>query len=217
MIRLAPNLAASSRTQDYFAPMDWESLDRSDLDLGGANPLPFDLAGRHYVLALGKDGKAYLLNRDNLGGIGGALAVAEVSGSAIRNAPAAFPVAGAMFVAFHASGMRCPSLRGRNDLVVLKITGGAMPSISTAWCGASVGLGSPIVTTIDGHSNPIVWIVGAEGDNKLRGYNGETGALLFDGGGVAEAMAGIRRFQTLIATEDRLYVAADDRVYAFAF
>ena len=216
VIRLAPNLAAPNRTQDYFAPADWESLDRSDLDLGGANPLPFDLADRHYVLALGKDGRAYLLDRDNLGGIGGALAIADVAGSAIRNAPAAFPVASAMFVAFQAPGMRCPS-RGRNDLVVLKIAGGAQPSISTAWCAASIGLGSPIITTTDGHSNPIVWIVGAEGDNKLLGYNGETGALVFNGGGSQEAMAGIRRFQTPIAIDDHLYVAADDRVYAFAF
>jgi hypothetical protein len=30
-------------------------------------------------------------------------------------------------------------------------------------------------------------------------------------------MAGIRRFQTLIAAEDRLYVAADGRVYALGF
>jgi hypothetical protein len=30
-------------------------------------------------------------------------------------------------------------------------------------------------------------------------------------------MAGVRRFQTLIAAEDRLYVAADGHVYAFGF
>jgi hypothetical protein len=30
-------------------------------------------------------------------------------------------------------------------------------------------------------------------------------------------MSGVRRFQTIIAAEDRLYVAADGRVYAFGF
>ncbi len=30
-------------------------------------------------------------------------------------------------------------------------------------------------------------------------------------------MAGLHRFQTLLATEDHLYVAADGRIHAFAF
>jgi hypothetical protein len=30
-------------------------------------------------------------------------------------------------------------------------------------------------------------------------------------------MAGLRHFQTLIAAEDRLYVAADGSIYAFRF
>ena len=79
------------------------------------------------------------------------------------------------------------------------------------------GRGSPIVTTTDGRSNSIVWIVGAEGDNRLRGYRGDTGQPIFTGGGLAEAMSGLRHFQTLIAAGDRLYVAADGRVYAFEF
>ena len=100
---------------------------------------------------------------------------------------------------------------------MLKLRAGAPPGIATAWCGALRGAGAPIVTTTDGHSDPIVWIVGAEGDNRLHGFKGDTGEPLFAGGGPAEAMAGVRRFQTLIAAEDRLYVAADGRVYAFGF
>ena len=212
VIRLSPGPTFSGHPQDYFAPQDWHALDQSDLDLGGSNPLPFELGGRRFVLALGKDGRAYLLDGANFGGLGGALAVSEVSTGAIRTSPALFPAQGAMYVAFQGTGAQCPS---RGDLTVLKIAAAPQPSISTAWCGAANGRGSPIVTTTNGHSNPIVWIVGAEGDGRLRGFNGETGAVLFNGG--AEAMAGTRRFQTLIATNDRLYVAADGRIYAFAF
>ena len=212
VIRLSPGASFSGRPQDYFAPQDWHALDQGDLDLGGTNPVPFELGGRGVVLALGKDGRAYLLDGANLGGIGGALAVSEVAPVAIRTSPAIFPAQGGVYVAFQGTGAKCP-LRG--DLVVLKIAEAPKPSISTAWCGSSIGRGSPIVTTTDGHSNPIVWMVGAEGDGLLRGYNGETGAVLFNGG--AEAMSGTRRFQTLIATNDRLYVAADGRIYAFAF
>ena len=66
------------------------------------------------------------------------------------------------------------------------------------------------MTTTDGHSNPFVWIVGAEGDNRLHGFRGDTGEPIF----ISE-MSGLRHFQTLIATEDHLYVGADERIYAF--
>ena len=53
-----------------------------------------------------------------------------------------------------------------------------------------------------------------EGDNQLHGFRGDTGEALVTA--PPQAMTGLRHFQTLIATEDRLYVAADETVYAFA-
>jgi len=69
------------------------------------------------------------------------------------------------------------------------------------------------VTTSDGHSDPIVWMVGAEGDNRLHAFRGDTGEHLSS----SQALTGLRHFQTLIAAGDRLYVGADGRIYAFAF
>jgi hypothetical protein len=60
-----------------------------------------------------------------------------------------------------------------------------------------------------------VWVLGAEGDNQLHGFRADTGETLFTG--PSQAMIGLHHFQTLIATEDRLYVAADGRIYAFGF
>jgi len=74
-----------------------------------------------------------------------------------------------------------------------------------------------MVTTTDGKANPIVWAVGAEGDNRLHGFRGDTGAVVFSGGGAAETMSEVRRFQTLIAAGRHLYVAADQHIYAFGF
>jgi hypothetical protein len=96
----------------------------------------------------------------------------------------------------------------------LRIAAGSPPTMSTAWCGAVQGAGSPIVTTSDGRSDPIVWILGAEGDNLLHGFRGDTGEPLFTS---ALPLAGIHHFQTLIAAGGRLYVGADGRVYAFTF
>ena len=75
-----------------------------------------------------------------------------------------------------------------------------------------VGAGAPIVTTTDGTANPIVWMLGAEGDNRLHGFRGDTGEALFTS---SPLVAGLRHFQTLIAADDRLFVGADGRLYAF--
>jgi hypothetical protein len=220
VFRLLSDLHHDDRPQDFFAPSDWSALDERDADLGGTNPLPLDVrsdgAVRPLGLALGKDARAYLLDRNNLGGFGGGLVSETVSRYSIRTAPAAYPAADAMFVAFQGQGTRCPVSRRDNNLTVLKIRAGMPPSITTAWCGAFSGEGAPIVTTTDGHSNPIVWIAGAEGDGRLHGYRGDTGEPLFTGGGPDDAMTGLRHFQTLLAAGDRLYVGSDGRIYAFS-
>jgi hypothetical protein len=221
VFRLAPDLHRSQDKRDFFAPPNWRELDETDADLGGTNPIPLDLPAasgtQPVVLALGKDRHAYLLDRDNLGGIGGSLVAEIVARNTIRTAPAAYPAADGVFLAFQGAGAHCPKLASDNHLTVLKLRAGTPPTLAPAWCGALRGAGAPIVTTTDGHSDPIVWIVGAEGDNRLHGFAGDTGEPLFTGGGPREAMAGVRRFQTVLAAEDRLYVAADGRIYAFGF
>jgi len=216
VIRLAPNLNRSEDQAEFFAPTDWKALDQRDADLGGTNPLPFDLAGterpQHLLLALGKDRRAYLLDREHLGGLGGALSTETVATGAIRTAPATYPGDDGMMIAFQGEGANCPKA-GDGGLTVLRIPASSAFSIKTAWCARLRGAGAPIVTTTDGHSNPIVWILGAEGDNRLHGFRGDNGEPLFE----SEPLTGLRHFQTLIATEDRLYVAADGTVYAFAF
>jgi hypothetical protein len=216
VVRLAPDIHRSADTRDFFAPSDWRALDDGDTDLGGTNPVPLDVPGANgtqaLALALGKDGKAYLLDRNNLGGIGGQLAAAAVAKSAIITAPAVYPASDGLFVAFQAFGARCPQ-GGGNGLTVLQVKADSPPSMTTAWCGAVDGGGSATVTTTDGHSNPVVWMLGAEGDNRLHGFKGDTGEGLF----TSEPLKGLRHFQTLIATQDRLYVGADGQVYAFMF
>jgi outer membrane protein assembly factor BamB len=215
--RLAADLHRSDNKRDFFAPSNWRALDADDVDLGGTSPLPLDVprsnGAQPLMLALGKDGKAYLLDRQNLGGIGGQLAVDTVSSRSIITAPAFYPADDGVFVAFHADGAQCPSSQRGGGLVVLKIRAGTPPSMNTAWCGAFRGAGSAMATTTDGRASPIVWILGAEGDNRLHAFRGDTGEVLF----IGPTLSGLRHFQTLIATEDRIYIAADGTVYAFMF
>ena len=78
------------------------------------------------------------------------------------------------------------------------------------------GRSSPFVTSTDGTNNAIVWVVGSGGDNRLHGYNGDTGAVVYNGGGANELMTGTRGYNAnAIAARGRIYVAADNKVYAF--
>jgi hypothetical protein len=120
-------------------------------------------------------------------------------------------------MAFPGTGCALPGGKPGRGLTVLQVRSGSPPSLATAWCGALRGQGAPIVTTTDGRSNPIVWVLGAEGDDRLHGFRGDNGEPLFGGGGPEDAMTGLRHFQTSLAADDRLYVGADGRLYAFAF
>ena len=72
-----------------------------------------------------------------------------------------------------------------------------------------------MVTTTDGHSDMIVWGLGAGGDGRLHGFDGDTGMPVFNGGGAMDAMTSIQGNETAIAAKGRLFVAAQNAVYAF--
>ena len=225
IIRLGLDDTFSGDPADFFTPSNWLHLDQNDLDLGGSGPIVLDVPGAtpsQLIVALGKNGVAYLLDRNNLGGIGTGdgtngegLYSTKVASGMIRNAAASYTTASGTYVVFSdgGTGVGCPGTPG--DLVALLISASDPPTISVAWCANNHGRGSPIVTTTDGSSEPVVWTVGAEGTNRLYAYNGETGEVLFDGGGSSEQMTRVRRFSTPIAVDGRIFVASDDQLYAF--
>lgn len=226
MIRFDAGPAFSGAPADYFAPSNWRALDSSDLDVGGANPILFDVPGASpsaLAVALGKNGVAYLHDRYNLGGIGTGdgingegLYSARVNSGQIITAPATYTAPTGQYVVFTSysgAGVGCPGSAG--TLVSLAINATTPPSFNVAWCANNLGRGAPMVTTTDGTSDPIVWSVGSESSNRLRAFNAETGEVLFDGGGSNELMTTVRRFQTPIAVNGRIFVAADNELYAF--
>jgi outer membrane protein assembly factor BamB len=217
VIRLGPGPSFSREPADFFAPATWAALDQADADLGGSGPILVDIPGAkpsRLVVALGKDGNAYLIDRSRMGGIGGAVAARRVSADAIIGAAAAYATGRGTYVVFPGRGIGCP--RGpAGDLTAIRIGAASPPTITVAWCADQHGRGSPIVTTPDGRSEAIVWSVGAGGDGRLRGFDGETGQVVFDGGGAGDAMSGVERYQTPIVAKGRIFVAGDREVYAF--
>jgi hypothetical protein len=198
---------------DFFATTDWQALDAGDVDLGGTGPVLLDVPGATpsaLAVALGKNGKIYLLDRNHLGSIGGELFSATVAADEIINAAAAYPAASGAFVVFKATGASCPSGQG-TGLTAVRIVPSSPPTATPAWCAFQDGMGSPMVTTTDGRSESMIWSVGAEGDGRLRGYDGENGSVLYTSGAIGH----VRRYQTPILAAGRIFVAADGAIHAF--
>ena len=80
VIRFQPGPIFTGSPADYWVPLNWFDLDNRDLDLGGSGPLLVEVPGAtpsSLVVALGKDGNAYLLDRGNLGGIAAPVASSQ--------------------------------------------------------------------------------------------------------------------------------------------
>jgi hypothetical protein len=209
IIRFSPGPAFSGQPRDYWAPPNWVALDNSDIDLGGSGALIVDVPGANppqLVLSLGKDGNAYLLNRTNLGGVSTPVAQAHVSSSSIIQAAATYRTPLGVYVVCCANS---------SQLTAFRINPANPPTITSVWTVSQGGRGSPFVTSTDGTNNVVVWGIGSESDQRLHGFDGDTGAVVFSGGGANELMAGTRRFNTGIAARGRIYLANDRKVYAF--
>jgi hypothetical protein len=212
VFRLSSDLSHTADPHAFFEPGDWKALDDEDLDISGVAPLPFDLpGGARRLLALGKDGDAYLLNRDNLGGVNGQIARRHVANSSIITAPAAFPEGASETLVFTARSALCPDGGFTGGLAALTVSATAVRPL---WCAPLQGRGAPIVTTTDGHADPIVWVDGAQGDERLHGFRGDTGAPLFTS---ANTLPGVRHFATALAANRHLYIAEDGRIVAFSW
>ena len=211
VIRFQPGPIFSGDPSDYWAPTNWfDNLDQFNLDLGSSGPLLVDVPGAtpsSLIVAMGKDGKAYLLDRSNLGGITAPVDSASVSDSIIDilNAAATYRTNLGTYVAFRGTG---------HSLATFRITATSPPTIDfPVWSVPGNACGSPFVTSTDGTSNMIVWVVGAGGDQHLHGYDGDTGAVIYAG---SDPILGTHSYNTTgLVARGRIYIGTDDKVYAF--
>src|SRR4030095_14659596 len=133
-------------------------------------------------------------------------ASSHVSGGFIMQAAATERTNQATYVAFRP---------GPHTVSAFRITATSPPPSDTGWGANQNGGSSPFVTSTDGINDMIVWVVGGD-DQRLHGYDGDTGAVVYAGGGANELMAGTHSYSTTgIAARGRIYVAGDNKVYAF--
>jgi len=221
VIRLGFDLSFTGDNHDFYSPGDWANLDSSDQDISGSGPLVIDAPGmaKKLVLALGKNGDAYLVDATNMGGVNGALVAHEnVSNGAISNAAAWAKIGDSVYVVANnnwTSGSGCAN--GGGDLFAMKID--ASNKLTEVWCGDSGGHTSPIITTTDGSSDPIVWIGGGNdsagggggGDGKLHAFDLLTGDEIANSASIPN-MAVLS--STLIAANGHIYAVSNNgKVY----
>jgi hypothetical protein len=223
VLRFPAGIDMPSQQSDYFAVSNYEELDENDLDLGGSGALLVDLPGatpEHLVVALGKDGFAYVLDAAHLGGVADndtqIVAKVQVMTRNIVTSAATFATTAGTVVVMDGQtngvGASCPNGQS-GDLVAMLIAPGAPPVLSTLWCAQNEGHGSPVVSTSDGSADPLVWIT-SDAAQALHGYDALTGELLFANDG--DAMPNLHRFSTVLVADGRIYAAGDNRVYAFS-
>ncbi len=177
VIRFQPGPIFSGNTSDYWAPTNWFELDAHNRDLGSSGPLLVDVPGAtpsSLVVAMGKDDTAYLLNRSNLGGVADPVASLQITDccNLLHQAAATYRTNHGTYVAFRPHGARLSTFR---------ITATSPPAIVLDWSvvRGNGGCGSPFVSSTDGTHNMIVWVVGTEGDQRLHGYDGDTGNVVY--------------------------------------
>jgi outer membrane protein assembly factor BamB len=141
-------LTADLKVADYFAPTNWAELNAGDVDLGSVGPI-FVSSARAF--AAGKAGIVYMLNRNDLGHIGGEITSARVCSRAFGQ-PASF--ASTVFVACE------------NSLVAVRVGSNAL---SVAW--TSSGESGPTIVAAGA-----VWTL--KGNGQLTAFNPSTGKVL---------------------------------------
>src|SRR5216110_917237 len=166
IIRLQAGPTWSGQPTDYWAPSNWFALDNGDTDLGGVSATIVDVPGAtpsQLVLALGKDGNAYLLNRNNLGGIPGTPYQANVGGINRGTSAVTYHTSQGTYIGFH---------NDAGTIRAYRVTETNPPTIVFAWSQSQSGRGSPWVTTTDGTNNMIVWYAATTsgGDQRLHAY-----------------------------------------------
>src|SRR5439155_3352876 len=140
---------------------------------------------------------------NNLGGITAPVASVNTDAAIRGQAAATYRTTQGTYFVFR---------QGSSTVKAYRITAANPPTIVSAWSASQSGQGSPWVTTTDGTNNPIVWVVGAEGDHRLHGYNGDTGAVIYAGGGNNELMTGDRKWNSVMVARGSIYVANDNKV-----
>jgi hypothetical protein len=183
VVRLQVNADGSLTAKDFFSPANNTRLDQDDTDFGSGGPLALPSgfgtsAHPHLLVQAGKDGRVYLLDRDNLGGT-----AQGAGGTDASVGPPLGPYNGIWgHPAFWGGdGGYVYDVENAGYLRAFKygVNGAGLPSLTSAATSSSTfgyTSGSPVVTSTGTTSgSAIVWVVYSDGstgaNGQLRAYD----------------------------------------------
>lgn len=151
---------------DDFTPLNQAALNGADLDVasGGVVILP-DQSGAHTHLLMqtGKEGRFYIVDRDNMGGYSTASdnIAQEIP---VNGASGTFPIPAGLW-GMPAFSNNTLYIWGKNDkLKTFPLSAGKLPTAATSVAVQSVGFPSPTpVISSNGSASPIVWSLQTDG------------------------------------------------------
>ncbi|MER6568695.1 PQQ-binding-like beta-propeller repeat protein [Streptomyces sp. NPDC001093] len=184
VVRLGVNSDGSLSARDFFSPANNKTLDDHDRDLGSGGPVALPgsfgtAAHPHLLVQVGKDGRVFLLDRNNLGGMGqgpnGTDKPVSVAGpfEGVWGHPGVWGGGGGYVYTVAANGgspLRALKFRVNSSGIP------TLTSVGTSNEGFGYGSGSPVVTsngTTGGSA--LVWVVfsgsGSTTGGALRVYD----------------------------------------------
>ncbi|HVZ74901.1 MAG TPA: hypothetical protein VHJ20_21110 [Polyangia bacterium] len=246
IIRLTGTPTALTRS-DYYYPTRYMTMDSGDQDFGSSSVLLLNVPGAtpaNYGITESKDGHLYMVNAAKLGATTGGGEVTDLilssSVHSARTSPVSYTTSTGIHVALTVDRGQypgCPATPAVDPALAvlegLTVTAGSPATIALKWCtnigGPAAGdngtiknrSASPLVTTTDGHSQPIVWVAGSASQatagtsaNLLYGIDGETGAILYKD--TTSVCGGIRQWTTPIAVKGHIVVGGDGKLCSWS-
>jgi len=204
--------------KNMFFPTEWATpMNAKDLDFGSSSPAVVSVPAStpsKIIVAPSKNGRVYFLDSANLGASLGQfadMAVAGTNAASVYTAPSAYTTTSGVHVAITTGeGSQCPGATNNGSVMSILLQPGATPDKAPtpkiAWCGAIKTDGttkrSPTSTNSSGTADPIVWLVNG---STLNGFDGETGAVVYDGG--TTSCGGVPYFSQAIVANGHIVTA----------
>ena len=207
-------------TADWFTPYNKDYLNSVDLDTGSAGVVLYDVGSNHLLTSAGKEGRIYVLNRDDLGkyspGADTGAFQTVVKGTAGIN--------GGLFgcPAYFNSGVNGPTLYfaavGDNPKAFVLDAAGRLPAAPTSQVTTAFSYpGSVPSISANGGVDGIIWML--ESSGALHAYNADNlGVELYNTtqDATRDALGSYVKFTTPIVTQGRVYVGTEDHLVAYS-
>ena len=224
-------LSPSGTVSDYFTPYNYQTLDNNDIDLasGGVIVLP-DQPGAHphEILAAGKGGTIYLVDRDNMGHVG-----TNNDNQIIQSLIRVFPTGGGDDTGNYSEPTY---FNGRvyyapvdGPVMAFTLTNGLLSSAPTSESSAVfngttstfAARGGETAISANGTSNAILWALQSNGDSlpgTLHAYDPSNLANEYwnsDQSGTRDQLDTWLKFTLPLVANGRVYVVSQGKLTAY--